>query len=656
MNILGISPFKSSAGSELYSIYDRELGNVVLKKLTAPDMKRERERLEALSGRYLPKIWRVIEELDPASAGTRYASFLVMEKVEGQTLVETLQGGNVRFSEYDILSIGYQLAGALEEMHQSSVPYFHGKLTPHNIFFDKGTGHVTVLGLGCTGAAVYDSGPYAAPELVQRGSGAFHSTQEKLLCDIYSFGACLYALCVGGDPQRDPRTGAVEELRNLRRDLSSYTSRLIMQCLSEDPSKRIQDTKELQRRCSFQEYMRCSRPYRALEHSLRVRRLLLVTGMFFSIGLIGYGFYSVSSGRERQYVQVAEEMQSNYEAGNYEAATRLYERYEKDYGERPDFQFRQARNLFLQGSYTECTALLKRILTASEGEELSGLERNIYLLYAEASTNAKDYQSAVEYYRNLLEEEPGNLSLLVSYAVVLARMGDLEEAIEVLNQARASGLSSDLVLYELGEIYYAAGEYEEAEKAFRDCLLAAGSPDRRRDAYLYVVECIEAAELKAGKNLEVISTLEDARKDLTSDHLKEINARLLRAYADQATESEDETFLKEGLKLFREMEGNRSADYSDAYYLAVHMIEMNDTEDADRLLSDMGSSFGERYQTYIALAINEYNRLAKEKEADYTSFMSYYKKAEKLKKQQAPEAMDSQMQLLQEIAGTIEEE
>ncbi len=185
--------------------------------------------------------------------------FLVMEYVPGATLAERLAGGAL--PEKEVLTLGMQVAAALEEAHDQGV--VHRDLKPGNIGVTP-KGQVKVLDFGLAKVlpqaaevditvsltetpAMAGTLPYMPPELL-RGE----PTDTR--ADIYSLGVVLYEMSTGQRPFREPLASRLTDAilhqlpiapRTLNARVSPELERIILKCMEKKQENRYQSAKEL---------------------------------------------------------------------------------------------------------------------------------------------------------------------------------------------------------------------------------------------------------------------------------------------------------------------------------------------------------------------------------------------------------------------------
>src|SRR5438132_824858 len=185
--------------------------------------------------------------------------FLVMEYGPGATLAERLAGGPL--PEKEVLTLGMQVAAALEEAHDQGVA--DRDLKPGNIGVTP-KGQVKVLDFGLAKVlpqaaevditvsltetpAMAGTLPYMPPELL-RGE----PTDTR--ADVYSLRVVLYAMSTGQRPFREPLASRLTDAilhqlpntpRTLNPSVSPELERIILKCMEKKQENRYQSAKEL---------------------------------------------------------------------------------------------------------------------------------------------------------------------------------------------------------------------------------------------------------------------------------------------------------------------------------------------------------------------------------------------------------------------------
>jgi tRNA A-37 threonylcarbamoyl transferase component Bud32 len=191
---------------EVYLGVDTRLDRKVAIKVLSPDSADDRDRHHRLL-----REARIIASIDHPNVCTIYEvgqeadrSYIVMQYVEGMTLLERMRSGPVPLAE--TLDIACQITAALAEAHQHGI--VHSDIKPGNIMIDP-SGVVKVLDFGvakrrttgmdasvttmATVAALAGTIPYMSPEQLR---------EEPLdgRSDLFSLGVVLYEIVAGTRP------------------------------------------------------------------------------------------------------------------------------------------------------------------------------------------------------------------------------------------------------------------------------------------------------------------------------------------------------------------------------------------------------------------------------------------------------------------------
>lgn len=186
-----------------------------------------------------PGIVRVYEVFE--EHGTAY---LVMELLEGRTLIDLLQGRGHPLPEVDVLDVAGRVAAALRPVHAAGV--LHRDVNPSNVMLTH-HGRIVVIDFGLARDYQEDQTagmsrvvtPGYAPLEQYRGEGQFGPPT-----DVYGLAATCYRLATGKVPrtaiERDAGA-ALASPRSLNPSISKAVSDAILDGLELEPAHRPQD-------------------------------------------------------------------------------------------------------------------------------------------------------------------------------------------------------------------------------------------------------------------------------------------------------------------------------------------------------------------------------------------------------------------------------
>jgi len=270
---------------------DREVAVKVLSEPLASDpASRERFEREARSAAAIshPHICTIFD------VGPNY---LVMERLEGETLAEVLTRGPLPLTQ--AIDYGVQIADALAAAHAHGI--VHRDLKPSNVMITATGAKVLDFGLAKqiprideTAATVTVTSVEAAVTQAGRavGTAAYMSPEQAegkpvdARSDLFALGALLYEMLGGRRPFSGDSTlstlasilkSSPDPLRHVRRDVPEHLERVVSRCLEKNPAARYASAAEVRRELmAFQTARRSRNGVRATK--VAAAGLILVIG------------------------------------------------------------------------------------------------------------------------------------------------------------------------------------------------------------------------------------------------------------------------------------------------------------------------------------------------------------------------------------------
>ncbi len=263
-------PLGGGRQGDIYAARDTRLGRDVAIKVLSEDYSRspddlerfhrEAKTLSALNHPHICVLYDIGREGE--------IDYLVMERVEGETLAQRLSRGRLPFP--DVLRLGAQIADALDRAHRAGV--VHRDLKPGNVMLTKSGVKLLDFGLASALRAnraarstmtalphledsvtaegmVVGTVPYMAPEQLE-GEAADGRV------DIWALGCVLYEMATGQRPfEEETQAGLISAImRGEPQAMSEVVplappalERAVRQCLAKDPDDRWQTAGDLGR-------------------------------------------------------------------------------------------------------------------------------------------------------------------------------------------------------------------------------------------------------------------------------------------------------------------------------------------------------------------------------------------------------------------------
>ena len=290
---------------------------------------------------------------------------------------------------------------------------------------------------------------YAAPE-------QFGKAQTDARTDIYSLGVTMYHLLTGKSPYEPPYQFV--PVRQLVPELSHGIEYILNKCVQSEPADRYQTVDELVD--DLDHIYRFDRAWQKYQNAKRIRVAVVAVMLAASVGLMVGGQVVMGQEKEAAYSSLLAQASELYTT-DYDGMVALLDEARTLYPERMDADRQQTYALYLNGKWQDC------IDFGSDALQNYGEDIQIRLSMASAQFELGEYEDAAEGFA-----QGGELSVdnLRDYAVCLGRLGEIDQAEQILDELIGQGAHPDVTQYVQGEVYFAQEDYLDAETAFLDAL------------------------------------------------------------------------------------------------------------------------------------------------------------------------------------------
>lgn len=416
---------------------------------TRLDFLAESNILKRLQHPMLPRIVDIFEDRD--------CIYIVEDFVEGITL-DGLLKQQKKVDEPQGLQWLRDLCGVLTYLHgQRPHPIIYRDMKPSNIMLQP-DGSLKLIDFGIAREYKQESNAdttyigtkgYAAPE-------QFGKAQTDARTDIYSLGVTMYHLLTGKSPYEPPYQFV--PVRQLVPELSHGIEYILNKCVQSEPADRYQTVDELVD--DLDHIYRFDRAWQKYQNAKRIRVAVVAVMLAASVGLMVGGQVVMGQEKEAAYSSLLAQASELYTT-DYDGMVALLDEARTLYPERMDADRQQTYALYLNGKWQDC------IDFGSDALQNYGEDIQIRLSMASAQFELGEYEDAAEGFA-----QGGELSVdnLRDYAVCLGRLGEIDQAEQILDELIGQGAHPDVTQYVQGEVYFAQEDYLDAETAFLDAL------------------------------------------------------------------------------------------------------------------------------------------------------------------------------------------
>lgn len=427
------------------------------------DFLAESNILKRLHHPMLPRIVDIFED------GERI--LIVEDFVEGITLDDLLKQQK-RVEEELGLQWFRNLCDVLGYLHnQQPHPIIYRDMKPSNVMLQP-DGSLKLIDFGIAREYKQESAGdttyvgtkgYAAPE-------QFGKAQTDARTDIYALGVTMYYLLTGKSPYEHPYQFV--PARQLAPELSRGIEYILDKCIQPEPINRYQSVDELLD--DLDHIYRFDNAWKRYQNAKRLRITAVLVLLSLSVGLMFTGQRMIGQEREAAYASLLSKADEQY-MNDYAGAVDALDQARKLFPDRIDADRQQTYILARRGEWQACidhgTAVLQ-----SYGEDV---ETRLFM--ATAQFELGDYEAAAEGFAQGGELSADNLR---DQAVCLGRLGQIDQARQILNDLEGRGAHPDATLYVQGEVSFAQGDFSAAEEAFLNALEQAETDALTRRCYV----------------------------------------------------------------------------------------------------------------------------------------------------------------------------
>ena len=649
---------QSGGGGVVYKAYHKRLKNyVILKKLKrrSANMRINRQEvdiLKNLSHMYLPQVLDFLT--------VKGDIYTVMSFIPGKSFKELLDE-KASFTQNQLIIWGMQLCSALHYLHSQNPPIIHGDIKPANIMLTP-EGNICLIDFNISfyldGNTVlgYSEG-YASPEqyiiaLDRKSSNTTlpkHSVIDEK-SDIYSVGATFFHL-ITGYRLDEKRSFKSEEKRLLQENVSDAFVNVILKSIEVDRKKRYANAYELYQ--GFRNIHKKDKRYKQLLTSQWIIRGGLVLCLAVSIVLEGYGIHTLKLEKVDKYNHIVEKQVKYREAQNYEEENAEYENAVKLIPSNIESYYQNACTLYELEEYEKCIEFIDYDIF--QNEKLSQNEdrlAEIYYLKAESYFELENYGESVKAFEQLIGIGGDEAVYYRDYAIALAYNEEMDQAQKVLEKALDHGLEEESIYYAKGEIDKALGEWGNAIEEFKDCISISEDNKLKMRSYVLISDIYEKQGDLSGKR----QILLEAQNNLPVENQLLILERLVQTDIDLAENGQTD-LRNEAIETSCKIIDQGWETYTTYNNLAILYQKQGDLENAKNILNTMITNYGDDYnieKRFAFLEIDQQEMKANE-ERDYSAFLEYYEKAEKMYYDQLKNNdSDEEMQLLENVYQQVE--
>lgn len=472
--------------------------------------------------------------------------------------------------------------------------------------------------------------------------------------DIYSLGITLYYMLTGIEvppafEQRIP-------LEETKVTISEGFAVILNKMMEFDPEMRYQNGKAfLKAVCSC---YKLDHRYIIMHRKQTGIQFAALIFMVLGIVTVFGGLYKVRVDKNSSYYNLVKQAQEVMKIYDYKEADELLKEAKEISEMRIEAYEEEVYLLYLSEKYEDCIALgetyintVPFLLESEADEELFG---NIYYLIGNSYYEISDYSNAKSLFEYALEYNKRNALYYRDYAIVLAKMGQVDAAEKHIKEGISLGLAEDSIYMVQGEIANVKGQYKIAVDCLRKTIETTADMQMKKRAILLCADVYKTMGNSAVD--DEIALLELYVSQFEGNGNLVMTEILAEAYARKAqvNTAQSEKCYEKALDLFLSIYDSGYITYQLQENIAILYENMQRFDDAETMLLNMSEIYPERYEVYKRLAFLEADRQQEKDniDRDYVQMQIYYEKA---KEKYSDKEQDAEMDMLDIMMQEIRE-
>ena len=466
-------------------------------------------------------------------------------------------------------------------------------------------------------------------------------------CDIYSIGAVMYYMIAGERP--DPDFFKIKPLRSFKSGVPEGLIVIAEKAMSLDPSARYASAEAMLK--AVNNVMKLDARYKRL----KVLRILVSAACFAGLAAsaltVKYGLDTIASEREEKYmsyIDSAENSLSAYEPASADTMIAAAKEYMPD---RAEAYYEEIHSDYIKGEYESCISKYSGNSTFFDTREFS-LKAQLFYTVGEAYFELGCYRDSVLLFQRALSIDKGMADCQMDLAISYARLGNLQEARSVIDDADTTGYSSCRKLIVRSEIEAAEGD---AESALSDLEKAAGTVD---DEYLlyrvlasYSNICMSNASVISDPHLRAANFLKKYENAAGVRYTDYIYDMLAANYSYAGKDHSDYALYRQAAAYYEKLFDNILFSETAYRNYCEIKIKISDYSDCKAALEKAETAYPDAYWIYMdrARLYIEYQETLPIDRRTYTEMLNDYNKAVELYKQYSRNgATDPSMDILEQ--------